>query len=254
MNLRIKINAGRNNIDERDSVYCNKIKVYNNSPYYYNNEIGKEFVKRFKNVYLEHKQEIRKTVSVYVLDYKCNTTINIRRNYSKSRAYYEENSFSYVDKPYCVEETHGFSVFGSGFVAFPEISQREGMEGYTTGSMKFYSSPINLSPKLFSNWDVTQANYHIALKHKNIKCDTLSIDFEGATLFSDMYPSPDRITMNSIEFTEPDKISAIVRNGLDFHAEFIELKELSAFRMFLLTAIVSILIALLTTVIAKYVF
>ena len=75
----------------------------------------------------------------------------------------------------------------------------------------------------------------------------LEIDCTGATDFSEMYPQPDLTTMSSIIFTDEEKIRIIKRNGLKFHAEFKELKNKQNARVFVLSAVMSALIALFVT-------
>lgn len=95
---------------------------------------------------------------------------------------------------------------------------------------------------MYSSLDISQSNYIIRFDPQEIKCDTISIEFNGATNFSNMYPSPDKVTMSGIEFVNPNKILEICKNGLRFHSEFIELNEMSARRTFILSGIVSLIV------------
>ena len=120
--------------------------------------------------------------------------------------------------------------------------------------MTFNTNLINGKPEMKSSWDITQANYNISFVCENISCDTISIEFYGATIFSNMYPEPDKITMSGVEFTSSEKVDEIIKNGLRFHTEFLELKEMAAIRVFILTALLSLFIALIANAITKWLF
>lgn len=100
------------------------------------------------------------------------------------------------------------------------------------------------NPGWFAAFDISQAYYDIKLLSSTIDSLTLEIDFVGATNFSRMEPEPDIVTMNSVKFTQPEKILTIKKNGLRFHAKFIEMENRQTIRIFFLTAIMCSLISL----------
>lgn len=113
-----------------------------------------------------------------------------------------------------------------------------------------YSKPSRLSL-----YDLSQSYYHIKL-NSNIDSICLSLDFVGAVAFSNMYPTPDVITMNSIRFDNLEKIKEIKEHGLTFHASFIELEKQQNVRLFCITAVMSaittVFIGLLVLVGSKF--
>ena len=58
-----------------------------------------------------------------------------------------------------------------------------------------------------------------------------------------MYPVPDKITAKSIEFTSQEKINKLGNIGLFFHVEFVDTRTMQDVRNFILTAIMSIVVA-----------
>lgn len=103
-----------------------------------------------------------------------------------------------------------------------------------------------VKPSIFSLYDMSQSYYNISLNGEFDR-GYLEIDCTGATDFSEMYPQPDLTTMSSIIFTNDEKIRIIKRNGLKFHAEFKELKNKQNARVFVLSAVMSALIAIFVT-------
>ena len=241
--FRIRINAGGLHSLSSDSAFQNSIIVYDSTT---NNKDFHQYdfiETKFPDLYYSHHERIKELNRFYILNYLCTTTIAVDRNLSKSSYHDTTYCFSYIESPKWEKKDKGSSYSGSGFVAFSK------KPGYGGGELAFSTNLTNEVPKMRSNWDITQSNYEIRLKTDNIPCDTISIDFIGAVNFSHMLPSPDKITMSSIEFVDPVSINEIKSHGLRFHAEFIELKELSAKRTFILTAIMSLLISIFANVI-----
>jgi hypothetical protein len=79
----------------------------------------------------------------------------------------------------------------------------------------------------------------------------LSFDFIGNAVFSEMYPHPDEKDMSSITFTDTEKVKYIIHNGLLFHVELSDNKNIQTARIFFLTTILSMLIAYWLTLVAK---
>ena len=97
------------------------------------------------------------------------------------------------------------------------------------------------NPGWFSLEDISQQYFDLKLDFCNIDSLSLTIDFVGATEFSNMTPSPDMTTMSSIVFTDKSKIEQISKHGLRFHAKFKELENRQNVRLFFLTAVMSAL-------------
>lgn len=107
----------------------------------------------------------------------------------------------------------------------------------TSSNLGKYTSGSYERPTWYALEDITQKYYDFHLISATIDSVQLKFDFVGATDFSLIQPEPDVITMSSIEFTNPDKIFEIKRRGLQFYAEFKELKNLQTIRMFAVTTI-----------------
>lgn len=145
-------------------------------------------------------------------------------------------TYNYISESYCREDDEGLFVDGIHMVAFKNCS------GVDT--LYFANQNNNTKQNFLSPWDVSQSNYKIKINTTRIHCEKLIIDFHQPVNFSVMYPVPDKITARSIEFTSPQKINELGDNGgLFFHIEFIETKTMQDVRNFILTAIMSIVVA-----------
>ena len=75
----------------------------------------------------------------------------------------------------------------------------------------------------------------------------IKYDFEGAIDISNIYPEPDKLTMNSILYINKAKINEIIDSGLSFHVKFVELENYQNMRLFFITALLSALFAIFIT-------
>lgn len=252
-NFVININAGShyNVQDGRDSNSRMIVWHRSKNPVRYESDIN--LLQILKDDSTKHRDRLSNMNTFYVLDYRCSTTIDARHSYSDSHHQYDSLCFSYIDKLLPCIDSKGISYSGSGFVAFTKSAYKD-MELRGKGELSFNTNLINSKPDMKSLWDITQANYNISIACENISCDTISIEFYGATIFSNMYPEPDKTTMSGVEFTSSDKVDVIIKNGLRFHTEFLELKEMAAIRVFILTALLSLFIALIANAITKWIF
>ena len=117
----------------------------------------------------------------------------------------------------------------------------------TLSSHEFHmpTSSALTSYSIFNYHDISQSNYLIRLDLPSYKNgDALKINFGGATEFSPMYPTPDRIEMSSIIYTDTEKLKIISEQGLRFNAKFKELENLQMIRLFFITTILGFLIGL----------
>lgn len=237
-NYKIEINYGRTKQDTRTS---NEVEIYHYSPDTNVVKIDNNFIKKFEAVYFSDKEKLDKMRGIYILDYKYKSDIPIFLFSAKNNSEYKNGAFSYIDAPKLTRRIKENTISGSGFISFPiEMGH---------GFMRHGVNIFNSMPAHFALWDITQGNYNLTFSNENVRCDTILIEFHGATQFSNMYPLPNKITMSGIEFTDPIAIQEILKNGLRFHAEFVELKELSATRTFLLSAIISLLISFIANIV-----
>lgn len=101
--------------------------------------------------------------------------------------------------------------------------------------------------------DISQAYVNLHIASLTIDSMNVKLNFGGATEFSSMKPSPDVITVNSIEFHDPEKIAQIRSNGLHFHAKFVELSNFQQMRLVLVSSLIGgIVIALIGFFILLY--
>ena len=245
-NLRIKINAG-GGLDKSERIsYYNIVEVFDSSGKYNPYKTDSSFRSKFKEAHKKLSDSIDLMRCFYILDYKTSTNIRVNKNKSDSSWASGTNTISYIQAPRWEKEKGISSFSGSGFIAF--VGNKEGRGG---GELKFNTNLLNEASNMCSRWDITQSNYEIAFDCIDIGCDTISIEFFGATNFSNMFPLPQKTTMSSVEFTDSIAINEIMKNGLRFHAEFIEMKEMSAKRTFILTAILSLIISIFANLLYK---
>jgi hypothetical protein len=121
---------------------------------------------------------------------------------------------------------------------------------YNMGSSKYRWAKVDIGTtsrlfNYFSAIDISQLYVHrqIRLNSDVESVRSITFDFVGNTVFSDMTPKPDEITMNSITFNDPEKITKIRENGLTFHVNFTDNTNVQTARMFFVTTLLSILIA-----------
>ena len=111
--------------------------------------------------------------------------------------------------------------------------------------LKMPTSTALTSYSIFNYHDISQSNYLIRLNLPSYReGDALIINFGGATEFSPMYPTPDRIEMSNIIFNDAEKLKIIAERGLVFNAKFKELENLQMIRLFFITTILGFLIGL----------
>ena len=95
----------------------------------------------------------------------------------------------------------------------------------------------------FSPFDVSQIYLKFKLE-SDIPITKLSFCFWGATEFSQIIPAPDMCDFQSIRYTDPSKIQLIKQKGLVFHARFADTNNIQSTRMFILTALITVLLSL----------
>lgn len=101
-------------------------------------------------------------------------------------------------------------------------------------------------PKWYDLFDISQSYYTFEFDGE-INKGEITIDFEGATRFSNIFPEPDKKTMSSITFADSTKVRYIFEKGLTFHALHLEMDGIQRSRMFVITTILGTLLALFIT-------
>ena len=230
-------NYGLSNVDS--SRKTTLISVHNGTKEYEFFPENELYTGNCRYVYFNYSNKFEHKYSFYFLEYQYESNIPgaIKENEKAGMCVSDEYTLSYIEYPHGVADKNGVHFKTNGLLAFAPYE--------CIGSFDVVCGILNEKPKTLSNWDITQANFNIEVACENISCDTLSMDFIGATSFSAMNPMPDKTTYSSIEFTNPTSINEIMKNGLQFHADFIQMKELSARRSVLLSAALSLLISLL---------
>lgn len=247
-NFRINIDAVGMSEQHKSNMYDNYVEIRNHTLYTRRIELPDSFYQIFKPICLANEEYLVKMKSFYSLDYDCGATMPAKLPKEQEKetlyTYCSNHTFSYASNPKWKENGTENITYGNGLIAFNDT--------YGSGYLRFKSNLFNQVPRLWSRWDITQSNVSLYLKCNNIRCDTISLEFFGASLFSEMYPRPDYINMSRIEFTDSIKIKEIISKGLRFHVEFIQLREIAATRTIILTSILSLALSLIGNFIYKY--
>ena len=246
-NFRINIDAVGMSELNKDNMCDNYVEIRNHTLYTRRIELPDSFYQIFKPICLANEEYLVKMKSFYSLYYDCGATMPAKLPKEQEKetlnTYCSNLTFSYASKPKWKENGAEKITYGNGLIAFNDT--------YGSGYLRFKSNLFNQVPRLWSRWDITQSNVSLHLKCNNIRCDTISLEFFGASLFSEMYPRPDYINMSRIEFTDSIKIKEIISKGLNFHVEFVQLREMAATRTIILTSILSLALSLIGSIIYK---
>ena len=108
-------------------------------------------------------------------------------------------------------------------------------------------------PKVFETLeDISKAVEIINIRSRCMQyVRSLTIDYKGAADFGYLYPEPDEKTMNSIRYTDRNKLNVIGTYGLKYHVSFPDMENLQNIRILILTAIVTLLFTIFVTLIYK---
>ena len=112
-------------------------------------------------------------------------------------------------------------------------------------------SIFNNRPSLLTLRDVSQCVYTYKVFTDSESVQRLSFDFMGVVNFSNMYPSPDKITMTGMEFTDSIKLNNILSNGITFHSSFPQARNLQTIRVSILSLFLSLFFSLSVSMISK---
>ena len=247
-NLRLRMNAGSTSLVTDSLSEGNMIEIGSYGNYSDTIALDKLYNGKCGYVYRQHPEKFKGKTTFYFLDFLAHTNIKTKpRNKDCGNMFISDDcTLSYIEQPLLTKDSTGTTAVGSGLLGFSQCGGE--------GKMLFHTNLINSFPKLITTWDISQAIYDVKFISDKIKCDTISIEFVGATNFSSMHPIPDKITMSGMEFTDSTKISMIQSGGLRFHTEFLQLKEMSARRTFLLSAVLSLLISIIASLLFKLIF
>ena len=140
--------------------------------------------------------------------------------------------------------------------------------GYAQGTTETKKHSILYNNALWSLSDISQAYIGVHLSGRQYAPDwkewgyegfdmsanpiSLTIDFGAPISVSEMTPSPDRIDMTRITFSDPDKIRRIIYNGLIFHVKFLHHENLQSVKLFCLTTIIAGLFTWLMSTLWKW--
>lgn len=151
---------------------------------------------------------------------------------------------NYTSEACCYEDDEGLYVKGTHIVAFNNCSGAD--------TLYFANQNNNSRQNFLCPWDISQSNYKIRINTTRIHCEKLIIDFHQSVKFSMMYPIPDKMTARSIEYSSPNSINELGDiGGLFFHVEFVETKTMQDVRNFILTVIMSIIVAFFSSYVIK---
>ena len=220
----------------------NCVSFYHYSSADYTVNIDTSFINKYSKILNSDSVREINPKTFYVMDYQYNTNIitSSDNKIEEEQLKTNQNSIEYTSAPIKVSKSESSTGEGSCFCAYSRHIS-------TPGKMYFYTTLMNAKPEYFSHWDISQSNYNLRFISHNIKCKSIKYDFIGPVKFSDMYPEPDIKTIHSIEFTDSSTITQIMKDGLRFHVDFIDLKEMASTRLFVLTAFLSLVVSLFAT-------
>ena len=183
------------------------------------------------------KDSLNNTYAMVSLAYKCYSNINHLDVKGRDIKVYKDRSLLYMYKPKKKHDKNGVYIDGRGYALFPNFP-------YPKVSFNFTTNIDNLTQSFLFPWDISQTNIKYRM-HIDGKCKILKFEYYDIVNFSQMYPIPDKITATSCEFTDITKIREIGMNGLTFHVDFVNNKNLLELRNLIITAILSLMIGIL---------
>lgn len=184
--------------------------------------------------------------SMISLNFKCYSNVKDLKAHNKPPFVNPDGSMSYMLLSRLNEDSLGKYIAGGGYILFPNTPNGN-------GGFSFNNSADNGPQKIWFPWDISQTNFKFKFNSYPIECKKLKFEFYGPTEFSTMYPEPDKITASSIEFTDKEKMHIIMSEGLYFHADFLNYKNMLGVRNLLITSIISVAIAFLCNMIWKFI-
>ncbi len=101
----------------------------------------------------------------------------------------------------------------------------------------FESNAHTESPNILSLWDISQSYYKFKVESISVDSMNIKIDFKGASEFSRIFPEPDEIGLSYIIYSNPNKISLLKRDGIEFLVKFRDLEGVQQIRLFAMTGI-----------------
>lgn len=183
------------------------------------------------------KDSLNDTYAMVSIDYKCYSNINHLNAKGGDVNVKDDRSLSYMYKPRKKKDDDGTYVDGGGYCLFS-------MAPCSDAKIYFSTSIDNFVQSFLYPWDISQTNIKYRM-HVDAKCKRLKFEYLDIVNFSQMYPMPDKITATSCEFTDIAKIREISMNGLTFHVDFVNNKNLLELRNLIITAILSLMIGIL---------
>lgn len=107
-------------------------------------------------------------------------------------------------------------------------------------------------PNIITGWDISQSYYKFKVKSITVDSMNIKIDFKGASEFSRIFPEPDEIGFSYISYSDPQKISLLKQDGIEFLVKFKELEGVQQIRLFAMTGIMGGLFTVLIFFIFLY--
>lgn len=193
-------------------------------------------------------EEVDSTYSLYYIKYKSYSSEI--KNYVQdkicsghARKYNSTLPMSFSSTPKKDEDYGGEYIIGYGLLLFPNMD--------CGGELCFYTNVDNEFPSMLRRRDISKMQFSLKLKTQTISCDTIRINFQGNTNFSKMYPQPEIIAANYIEYNTPSSIEKIIEKGVLFYAEFETTKGMQSFREYIIIGLISLLSGVILFLIRK---
>ncbi|MBP3511346.1 MAG: hypothetical protein J6K19_04815 [Prevotella sp.] len=114
------------------------------------------------------------------------------------------------------------------------------------------TSHDNFSPKWNTKGDVSKLDFELKIGNNDfIECDEIKIRFNGPYNLASINIKPDEISYDYISFTNPLKLKAIRKNGLNFYASFPIPEKIQQARITFMMIIIPLLISYLIYLLGK---
>lgn len=108
------------------------------------------------------------------------------------------------------------------------------------------------APSILTTWDISQSYYKFQVNSVTVDSMNIKIDFKGASEFSQICPEPDEIGLSYISYSNPNKISLLKQDGIEFFVKFKDLEGVQQIRLFAMTGIMGGLFTVLIFFIFLY--
>ncbi len=195
---------------------------------------------------------------------------SITTSFRQTFWFYYDRPVNYSKKPYCQYFFNGklgkWEYFNKdSHFFYKRIKEDDNRNGAIAETYSFVSkndtvlpfendicTKAHVEPTLFVAEDVSKIVEIIEIGDKEKQygntypLNSLTIDYIAPAEFSEIItPEPDEKTISSIRYTDKNKLGQIAKDGLRFHVKFPDMENIQNIRIFMLTALLTGLAAIL---------